>query len=56
MSPRTLVSGMGTAIAAERGTAIHLLQIVTTGGTLRLATTPTNVSWNGTWVGSGGVL
>ncbi len=54
---RDMTSAMQTAIGAERGTLAHLFEINSSGGTLRLATTPNDVSWDSyTWQGIGGVM
>lgn len=55
--PRTMTSAMQTAVAAERGDVVHLLELDSSTGVLRLSTASQDVAWNGfTWVGSGGVL
>lgn len=54
---RTLTAGMQTEVAAQQGTIVHLIELVTSGGTTRLSTTPVNLSWNSeTWIGIGGVM
>jgi len=55
---RTLTSGMQTAVAAERGyDIIHLIQMESSGGTLRIATSAQDISWSGqTWAAVGGHL
>jgi len=54
---RTLTAGMQTEIAAQRGAIAHLFEIDTSGGMVRLATTPVDVLWNSqTWEGIGGTL
>jgi len=55
--PRSLTSGMQTAVAAQTGTIIHFIELVTSGGTTRLTTAPVDISWDSqTWSGIGGVL
>lgn len=55
--PRTMTSGMQAAVAAERGQYVHLVEIDSSGGVLRLCTATQDVAWSTyTWVGSGGVL
>lgn len=54
---RTLTSGMQTAVAAQRGTVAHFIQIESSGGTTRLSTTPVDIAWNAqTWDAIGGNL
>jgi hypothetical protein len=48
---------MVAAVSAERSTAVHLIQVSHSGGTLRLATAPQDLPWNGfTWDAVGGLL
>ena len=54
---RTLTAGMQTAVAAQTGEIAYLFQIDSSGGSVRLATSPVNISWNSqTWEGIGGTL
>lgn len=54
---REMTEGMQTAVAGERGILAHLIQIEASGGTVRLATTPLPISWDGhTWEAIGGSL
>lgn len=55
--PRTLTAGMETAIAAERSSIVHLVEINTSGGTTRFTTAPQDISWDSqTWTAVGGAL
>lgn len=55
--PRSLTSGMQAAVAAQSGTIIHFIEVITSGGTIRLTTAPVDISWDSqTWSGVGGVL
>lgn len=56
--PRSLTGGMATAIAAKEGYSdIWLLELVSSGGTLRFCDTPQDVTALAvTWTGIGGVM
>lgn len=54
---RSLATGMATAVAAETGEIVHLIKLVTSGGTTYLTTSATDISWDSqTWVALGGLL
>lgn len=54
---RTLTAGMQTEVAAQRGTIVYLIQLESSGGTVRLTTAPLDMAWDGqTWEGIGGAL
>jgi len=54
---RTIAAGMQTAVAAETSTSLHLIEINTSGGATRLATSPTDIAWDSkTWTAIGGLL
>jgi hypothetical protein len=55
---RTLSALMGTSLGLEQGPAlVAFLELAFGGGTVRLATAPMDLSWNGqTWSGIGGRL
>lgn len=55
---RTLSSIMGTSLGLDQGPAlVAFLEFAFGGGTIRLATAPVDLSWNGqTWSGIGGRL
>jgi hypothetical protein len=55
--PRDLTTATAAAIAAERGGFIHLIEVDSSSGALRLATAAQDIAWDGeTWTGAGGVL
>lgn len=55
--PRDLTTATAAAIAAESGGFIHLIEVDSSSGVLRLATAAQNIAWDGeTWTGSGGIL
>lgn len=54
---RDLTAGMQSAVAAEQSTVVRLIQIASSGGTVRWATSAQDISWGGfTWVAIGGSL
>lgn len=54
---RSLTTGTLTAIQGQRSEQIHLLELAFSGGTVRFATHPFDVSWNSvTWSAAGGAL
>lgn len=54
---RALTAGMSTAVAGEKANVVRLIQIEHGGGTLRLATSSQDLSWDSqTWLAIGGVL
>ena len=54
---RDLTAGMQTAVAAQTGTTAHLISLEFSGGTIRMATLPHDIVWDGeTWEGIGGAL
>lgn len=54
---RPLSTDLVTAVKAERGEFVHLVEIVFSGGTTRLSTGAQDLSWNGqTWEAVGGLL
>lgn len=54
---RTLTSGMQTAVAADQAALCHLIQMETSGGTVRMTTAPVDLSWDSqTWTGIGGAM
>ncbi len=55
--PRTLTSGVSTAIAAPHAEFVHFVELAFSGGTQRLSTGDTSMPWNGqTWTAIGGAL
>lgn len=54
---RNLGTALEAAVASERSTLAYLFEFNSSGGTLRMATTPQSVEWDGhTWVAVGGHL
>lgn len=54
---RTLTAGMNTAVAAETGAVVYLIEINSSDGTTRINTSATDISWDSqTWTAVGGLL
>lgn len=54
---RVLTGGMQTAIAAQNGVMVNLIEMQFSTGTLRISNAPQNLVWNGlTWTGIGGLV
>jgi hypothetical protein len=54
---RTLTAGMQTAVAAQRGTYVQLLQIDSSAGSNYISTSPVDITWNShTWDALGGAI
>lgn len=55
--PRSLSAGVQTAIAAQHAEFVHFIQLEFSGGTQRLSTGSTSMTWDSqTWTAVGGAL